>query len=298
MVIGITGATGFIGTALAKAAVERGHRVVAFSRQGGVSLPWAKEIRQIHTGESERAIDPTDLDALVHLAGETIMGYWTQAKKHRIRESRVELTRRIVECLKESEEGPKTFICASGTGAYGSRGDEWLTEESARGQGFLADVCAEWESAAWGASLVPGVRVVLLRTGMVLGREGGAWPQLRRVFNARLGSRLGDGKQWVPWIHLEDEVGIILDALENSAYHGPVNLAAPNPVTNAELTRQIAAVLKKPTFLPVPAFALKVALGELSSILLDSARVKPGVALANGYAFKYLQLKHALASCK
>jgi uncharacterized protein (TIGR01777 family) len=141
------------------------------------------------------------------------------------------------------------------------------------------------------------MRVVLLRTGMVLGRDGGAWPLLRRVFNARLGSRLGNGKQWVPWIHLDDEVGIILDALENPAYNGPVNLAAPNPVTNAEMTAQIAGVLNKSTFVPVPAFALKLALGEMGSILLDSTRAKPAVALAKGYTFKHPELRDALAAC-
>lgn len=295
MRIGITGATGFIGSALAKAATERGHGIVVFSRKKDVFLPWAKEVRPIYE-EGENAIDPVELDALVHLAGESVMGYWTPAKKRRIRSSRVDLTRRIVDSLKNCNDRPKTFICASGTGAYGSRGDEQLTESAARGRGFLADVCAEWEGAACRA-LPLGVRVVLLRTGMVLGRDGGAWPLLKRIFNARLGSRLGNGRQWVPWIHLEDEVGIILDALENPAYSGPVNLAAPNPATNAEMTRLIAELLNKPTFLPVPAFALRLVLGELGSIVLDSVRAKPGAALEHGYRFKYPELDHALAMC-
>jgi uncharacterized protein len=132
---------------------------------------------------------------------------------------------------------------------------------------------------------------------MVLGRDGGAWPLLKRVFNARLGSRLGNGKQWVPWIHIDDEVGIILDALENPAYNGPVNLASPQPATNAELTTQIAGLLNKPTFLPVPGLALKLVLGELGSIVLDSARAKPEAALSRGYTFKYPELHHALAMC-
>lgn len=295
MRIGITGATGFIGTALAKAASERGHGVVVFSRRRDISHPWAKEIRPIHA-EGENAIDPVDLDALVHLSGESVMGYWTPGKKRRILDSRVDLTRRIVDSLKNCHEPPKTFVCASGTGAYGNRGDEWLTETSTRGEGFLAQVCSEWEGAACRA-LPLGVRVVLLRTGMVLGRDGGSWPLLRRIFNARLGSRLGNGKQWVPWIHLDDEVGIILDALENPTYNGPVNLASPNPVTNAELTTQIAGLLNKPTFIPAPAFALKLVLGELSSVVLDSARVRPDVALSHGYQFKYPELHHALAMC-
>ncbi len=295
MLIGITGATGFIGRALAKAASERGHGVVAFTRKKDVSLPWVKEVRPIHA-EGEHAIDPVDLDALVHLSGESVMGYWTPSKKRRIRDSRVDLTRRIVDSLKNCQQRPQTFICASGSGAYGSRGDEWLTESSTRGQGFLADVCTEWEGAACRA-LPLGVRVVLLRTGMVLGRDGGSWPLLRRIFNSRLGSRLGDGKQWVPWIHIDDEVGIILDAIEKPGYNGPVNLAAPNPVTNAELTNEIAGLLNKPKFIPAPAFAIKLLLGELGSVVLDSARVKPEAALANGYQFKYPDLHHALAMC-
>ena len=295
MVSGITGATGFIGTALRTDAKQRGHEVVAFSRQQTAPPPWAKEVRPINMEEGSSALDATGLDALVHLAGESVMGYWTSAKKRRVRDSRVDLTRRIVQSLDHCQSRPKTFICASGSGAYGDRDDEWLTEASPRGQGFLADVCAEWEAGASGAAPL-GMRVVNLRTGMVLGRNGGAWPQLRRVFSARLGSRLGDGKQWVPWIHLDDEVGIILDALENPAYSGPVNLAAPNPVTNAELTKEIARALKKSTFLPVPAFALKLVLGELGALILDSARVKPGAALANRYSFKYPELTQALAA--
>ena len=148
MVIGITGATGFIGTALSKAATERGHEVVAFSRQPSATAPWVKESRVIHMEEGSDTLDPTGLDALVHLAGESVMSYWTPAKKRRIRESRVDLTRRIVQSLQKCATRPKAFICASASGAYGHRGDEWLTEASPRGQGFLAEVCAQWEAAA------------------------------------------------------------------------------------------------------------------------------------------------------
>lgn len=296
MRIGITGATGFIGTALGKAAAERGHTVVAFSRSTSDPPPWAKEVRPVSTDEEQPVLDPSGLDALVHLAGENVMGYWTAAKKQRIRDSRVDLTRRVVEALQQCEAPPQTFVCGSAIGVYGDRGDEWLSEASPHGTGFLAGVCVEWESAA-SRALALGTRVVLLRTGMVLGRGGGAWPMLRRVFSARLGSRLGDGTQWVSWVHLDDEVGIILDALENPAYNGPVNLTAPNPVTNAEMTTQIAGVLDTSTFLPVPAFALKLALGEVGSVVLDSTRVKPAVALAMGYTFKHPELREALAAC-
>jgi uncharacterized protein (TIGR01777 family) len=171
-----------------------------------------------------------------------------------------------------------------------------LTESSKRGWGFLADVCAEWEREAARAATL-GLRVVYLRTGMVLGSEGGAWPLLRRIFSLRLGSRLGDGKQWVPWIHIDDEVGIILHAIEHVNYSGPVNLAAPNPVTNAEMTRTIANLLNTSTFIPVPGFGIKLVLGEFGSVALESARAKPEAALKYDYEFKYTDLEHALAMC-
>ena len=297
MVIGIIGASGFIGSALTRAAKERGHRVVAYTRKpksGGV--PHADETRLIQPTGDKPALDASGLDALVNLAGESVFGYWTSAKKRRIRESRIDLTRRVVDAIQVSKEPPRILISASGTGAYGDRGDEVLTESSKRGWGFLADVCAEWEREAARAATL-GLRVVYLRTGMVLGSEGGAWPMLRRIFRLRLGSRLGDGKQWVPWIHIDDEVGLILHALEHENYSGPLNLAAPNPVTNAEMTRTIANLLNTSTFIPVPGFAMRLVLGEFGSVALDSARARPELALKHGYEFKYTDLEHALAMC-
>ncbi len=294
MRIGITGATGFIGSALAKAAVERGHEVVAFSRSKNLALPGVNSIRPIHL-DKDLVLDPSGLDALVHLAGESVMGYWSQKKKARIRDSRVNLTQRIVKAMEGSQDRPKIFLCASATGAYGDGGDAILTESSPRGKDFLASVCEEWEHRARSAEAM-GIRVVLLRTGMVMGNDGGSWPLLKKIFKLCLGSRLGSGKQFVPWIHLEDEVGIILHALEHESYRGPVNLAAPHPVTNADLTRLFASHLKRPTFIPVPAFALKLILGDLSTIVLDSQRVMPKVAEDNGYIFKHPRLEDALMS--
>jgi uncharacterized protein (TIGR01777 family) len=223
------------------------------------------------------------------------MGYWTKDKKARIRNSRVNLTERIVAAIKQSDDRPHAFLCASATGAYGDGGDTVLTEVSPRGTDFLAGVCKEWEGCAMRAADL-GLRVVLLRTGMVLGNGGGSWPLLKKIFKFGLGSRLGDGRQYVPWIHLEDEVGIILHALEHESYQGPVNLTAPNPVTNAEMTRLFARQLKRPTFLPAPAFALKLIMGDLSTIVLDSQRVVPKVAQDNGYHFKHPTLEEALVS--
>jgi len=294
MRIGITGVTGFIGSAVAKAARERGHVIVAYTRQKELFLPWAKEVRPFDP-EAPGVLDPSGLDALIHLAGESVMGRWTAAKKARIRNSRVEITRRIVEGLRTCQLPPPVFLCVSATGAYGTRGDEVLTEDSSRGTGFLAEVCAEWEAAACRA-LALGMRVVLLRTGMVLGTEGGAWPRLKRIFSIRMGSRLGSGKQWTPWIHVDDVVRMILQAMEQDTYQGPVNLAAPNPVTNTELTLTIADLLGKSRLPPAPALALRLLLGEMSSLLLSSQRVQPQLALANGYEFKYPMLAHALAT--
>ncbi|MEI6534994.1 MAG: TIGR01777 family oxidoreductase [Verrucomicrobiaceae bacterium] len=291
MRIGIIGGTGFIGRSLGREARQRGHRVVVFSRRKDLTLSWADEIRPIH--QEGPVLDPTVLDVLINLAGDNVFGMWTAAKKKRIRDSRVDLTNRIVDALKECPKRPATFICASGSGAYGNRGEEILTEISPRGVGFLADVCADWEAAANRAQAL-GARVVLLRTGMVLGKDGGAWPLLRRVFSFCLGGRLGDGKQWVPWIHLDDEVGIILHMIEHPGISGPVNLAAPNPVTNAELTAAISRALKRPAILHAPAFALKLALGGLGSVVLESQRLQPQAALNAGYEFKYRDLGETL----
>ena len=294
MRIGITGATGFIGQALAKAACDRGHGIVVFSRRKDLFLPWAKEIRP-YDADSPTVLDPSGLDALVHLGGESVLGYWTAKKKARIMDSRVETTRRIVDAMKACPKPPATFLCASGTGAYGDQGDTILTETSKRGTGFLADVCSEWESAACRATPL-GVRVVLLRTGMVLGPKGGSWPLLRRVFKLRIGSRLGSGKQWVPWVHLEDEAGMILKAIETPQISGPINLVSPNPVTNKEMTQIIAKQLGTMTLPPVPGFLLKLVMGELSSIVLDSQRVLPQTAQSHGYQFKFETMEAALAN--
>lgn len=292
MRIGITGATGFIGSALGRKAVEHGHEVVAFSRRTDLSLSFASEVRRIH--DHGEALDVTGLDALVHLAGESVMGLWTSAKRKRIRESRVVLTHRIVEALKNTPNGPTTFVCASGSGAYGDGGDKMLTENQAFGSDFLARVCVDWETAAAQAEEA-GIRVVHLRTGMVLGNGGGAWPFLKKLFSLRLGAQLGSGRQWVPWIHLNDETGIILHTLENPAYRGPVNLASPNPVTNAEMTKLIAQSLDRATLPAVPGFVLKLLVRDLASVVLSSQRVMPKTALSHGYTFEFPLFQDALA---
>ncbi len=293
MRIGIIGATGFIGSALARVASQRGHEVTAFTRQPGLSLPGFRETRPM--AATGLAIDAAGLDALVNLAGESVLSRWTASKKQRIRESRIALTDRVVESISQAQNGPRILINASGTGAYGHRGEEILTESSSRGSGFLADVCADWEAAAIKAEST-GLRVVLLRTGMVLGKCGAAWPLLKRIFRFGIGGRLGNGNQWMSWIHLDDEVGLILHALENAQITGPLNLVSPNPVTNAAFTRAVAHAVHRPAILPAPAFGLRLALGELADVMLDSQRVEPRLALDSGYEFRHPGLDEALAS--
>jgi len=298
MRIGITGATGFVGRALSKTAAARGHDVIAFSRNKKANVSGAKEVRGIADGdENVPALDLSGLDGLVHLAGENVFGLWTAEKKKRIRDSRVHLTRRIAADIIRSGGVPPVFVCGSGSGAYGDRGDEVLTEASTVGAGFLAEVCREWEAAACEAEKA-GTRVVMIRTGMVLGKDGGAWPLLKKVFAAFLGSPLGDGKQWVPWIHLEDEVGLILHALENDGCRGPLNLGSPNPVTNEQMTREIARQMGRPVMPKVPAFMLKLVMQDLSEVAMSSQRMTPELAIKTGYTFPFTDFAAAVESLR
>lgn len=234
--------------------------------------------------------------AVVHLAGEPVFaGLLTESRRERILASRVASTRALVAAMAELAPGdrPAAFVCASAVGYYGSRGDETLTESAAPGSGFLAGVCIAWEEAARAAAAL-GIRTVSLRIGVVLAREGGALSPIRRAFGFGLGGRFGDGKQWFPWIQADDLVGLIRAAVEDPRWSGPINAVAPTPVRNAELTAAIAAALHRPALLHVPAFALRLVLGELSEELLGSRRVVPERALALGYRFQVPALDRAL----
>jgi uncharacterized protein (TIGR01777 family) len=286
MRIGITGATGFIGGHLAACAASHGHEVVGYSRGRRMVSNAAETLRQ--RTEAPHALPETKLDALVHLSGESLMGLWTAEKRKRIWQSRVDFTEALVAHLAtwKPENRPKVLVCASGAGFYGDSGDEPVDEYSPHGEGFLADVCVGWERAALSTETL-GMRAVLLRTGMVLGPTGGAFPLLKRVFGLGLGGRLGSGKQWMAWIHVEDAVGIILKAIETETVRGPVNLCAPDSVTNAEFTQKLAAALKRPAFFHAPAFALKLLLrGMAEEMLLGGQRVIPRVATEMGYGFE------------
>jgi uncharacterized protein (TIGR01777 family) len=252
-------------------------------------------------------------DAIIHLSGEIVAGRWTAAKKARIRESRVVSTNNLSDALTKSDSPPKTFVCASAIGYYGNRGDEILTEESPSGSGFLPEVCREWESATEAAANA-GIRTVNLRTGLVLSPSGGALKQMLLPFRLGLGGRIGSGRQWWSWIHIEDFVAAVYHILQNTLaatsttvelrasspglpVTGATNMVSPNPVTNGDFTRTLAKVLKRPALLPVPAFAARLALGELADeALLASARVEPKRLIEIGFEFKFSQLGSALGN--
>ena len=287
MHIGITGASGLVGRHLIHLALRRGHEVIAFSRTPRREIPGC-EMREFST---ETAPDLKGCEAVVHLAGESVLGVWTAAKKQRIRESRVEGTRRLAEAMAALQHPPDVFVSGSAIGIYEDDGDQPLLENAALGSGFLAETGKAWEREAVGAT---AGRVVLLRTGIVLAKEGGALPLMARAFRMGLGGRLGDGRQWMSWIHLDDLARLILFCLENSDIRGPVNGTAPWPVRNADFTRELAAKLRRPAMLPVPAFALRW-LGEFSNELLGSKKVLPSVATENGFPFRFPELTKALA---
>jgi len=234
-------------------------------------------------------------DAVVHLAGESVVGRWTEAKKKAIRESRVQGTRHLAAALAQAEAKPRVLVCASAVGFYGNRGDEHLREESPAGQGFLPEVCREWEGASRVAAEA-GIRTVNLRIGLVLSAKGGALANMLKPFKLGLGGRIGSGQQWWSWIHVDDIVEGIHHAIRTESLSGSVNLVAPNPLRNAEFTKVLASVLGRPAFLPAPEFALRLAFGKMAAeeLLLASQRVEPGKLGASGYTFRFRELRAAL----
>ena len=236
------------------------------------------------------AKDFAGCDAVIHLAGEPVAQRWTPQVRERIRTSRVEGTRAVVEALRENP--PKVLISASAMGYYGSRGDEVLLETSAPGDDFLARVGMEWERGAFAAERF-GVRVVAPRISMVLGRDGGALAKMLTPFRLGIGGRLGSGEQWVSWIHIADLTEMVAFALEHEV-RGPINAAAPNPVTNAQFTRELARALHRPAIFPAPRFALKALFGEMAEVVLASQRVAPDAAVRAGFSFRFPDLAAAL----
>jgi uncharacterized protein (TIGR01777 family) len=294
MNITVTGGNGFIGRHLVDGLVADGHSVRVLGRNPHRNLPSSVSFfRWDATREELPAESIADADAIVNLAGEPIAQIWTRQAKIGIRESRVSGTRRLVQAFSRLSKRPGVLVSASAVGYYGARNAEVLTETSAPGHGFLAEVCTAWEREADAAEGL-GIRVVKLRNGVVLSKDGGALEQMLRPFKMGVGGKLGTGKQWMSWIHIDDAVGLIRFALDQPLFRGAANATAPNPVTNADFTRSLSHALHRPAFLSVPAFALKTLLGEMSHVLLDSQRVLPREAEAAGYAFRYRELNPAL----
>ena len=278
MRIAVTGATGFVGRRLCEVAQARGHTVVPLGRSEG--RRWSPETEPAPLA---------DVDAVVHLAGEPVAeGRWTKAKKARIRDSRVLGTRQVVAGLAGSPA--KVLVSASAIGLYGNRGDEELTEASAPGDDFLARTCLEWEAEARKAP----VRTALLRIGIVLGPGGGALGKMLTPFKLGVGGRLGDGRQWMSWVHRDDLVGLILHAVETDGVDGPLLATAPNPVRNAEFTKALGRALGRWTILPMPRWQVRLIFGEVADVLCGSQRCRPERTLASGYAFRFPDLDAAL----
>ncbi len=289
MKILVSGASGLIGSHLVPALEANGHHIYRLVRRppaGPTEVDWNPNTPPLLGG----------VDALIHLAGETIAGRWTPQKKVRIRESRVAGTRNLADALASAAVRPRCLIMASAIGYYGLRGDEVLTEESPPGSDFLAQVVRDWEAAAEPA-VAAGIRVVKLRLGLVLTPSGGALKQMLLPFRLGLGGRVGSGRQWMSWITLDDVLGVFQFAVENDAMCGAVNAVAPNPVTNAEFTRALAHVLHRPALFPLPTPVVRFALGEMGeSLLLSGQRVAAGKLLTTGYRFRHTELPEALRS--
>jgi uncharacterized protein (TIGR01777 family) len=288
----ISGASGLIGSALVTSFTAKAHEVVRLIRKpprSGNELHW----------DPMRELSPqlvSGFDVVVHLSGESVAGRWTEAKKARIRDSRVISTDHLARALAKCEKKPALFVCASAIGYYGNRGDEILTEKSPSGATFLAEVSREWETATAPAADA-GVRTVNLRTGIVLSAQGGALKQMLLPFRMGLGGKVGDGNQWWSWIDIGDFVAAVHWILEHTDINGPVNMTAPNPVTNAEFTKTLARILKRPAVFSVPAFAAKLAFGELAEEgLLASARVLPNKLVEAGFQFKYPDIRQSLVN--
>lgn len=291
----IAGGTGFIGQALIRKLVSAGHTVTALARDPKKLDNLAHRIRMVPgspliPGPWQQEV--ADHEVIINLTGANIFTRWTPAAKKLILGSRVESTKNIVEAIPAKAPSPLTLINAGAAGYYGFCLDEWKLETDQAGPDFLASVCRAWEDEANKAQ--GKARVVLMRSGIVLGKNGGALAKMLPAFRLGVAGKLGHGRQWFPWIHLDDFTNAVIFLLGNSGIHGPVNLSAPEPVRNAEFTRILGRVLHRPTFLTVPAFAVRLILGELSSVALEGCRMMPGVLTANGFSFRFPELQPAL----
>ena len=288
----ISGASGLVGSALIPALESAGHsvrRLVRVRPQAG-----SPDVYWDPLGSFDPVGGIEGFDALVNLAGESVVGRWTKHKKSRILNSRVQGTMTLASAAARSKKPPKVLVSASAVGYYGNRGDEALTEESTSGSGFLADVARQWETAI-GLATRAGIRTAMLRMGFILSPRGGGLARMLPPFRMGVGGRLGSGRQWMSWISIDDVVGAIQHALATDALWGPVNTVAPHPVTNAEFTRTLGRILGRPTIFPMPAFAARLAFGEMANdLLLASQRVQPLKLQNSGFQFRHPELEGAL----
>lgn len=296
MRVGVVGATGFVGRALVAALAARGDAVVAFSRDPARAR---RELPAVADARALEAITPggvADLDAVVNLAGEPVGAKrWDASYRVAILESRVQTTRRVVDAIGAAERRPGVLVNASAVGFYGPRGDEEVTEATAPGDDFLASVCRDWEREAERVAAF-GVREVRLRLGLVLGDGGGTLQKMLLPFKMFVGGPVGDGRQWLPWVHLADVVGAAVRALDRETLRGPVNVTAPEPVRSRDFAQALGRRLRRPSWLPAPALALRLALGPMSEVVVTGQRAVPAALLSDGYVFEYPQIAGALAA--
>ena len=292
----ITGGSGFVGSNLSNYFIKSGHRVFAVSRSPGSTRIRHKDYTYISAdttqpGEWQNALEK--VDAVVNLAGVTIFKRWSASYKQLIYDSRILTTRNVVDAL---PQGKAVILCStSGAGYYGNRGDDILKEGETAGNDFLAGVSVDWENEALKAT-EKGARVALMRFGVILGKDGGAMAKMIPAFKSFVGGPLGSGNQWFPWMHLDDLMAAIEFILGHQEINGPLNFCAPNPVRNRDLAKAIGAVLKRPAFMPAPAFMIRIAMGEFGNVLLDSQRTVPDKLLHFGFTFQYPEINDAIQS--
>ena len=290
----ITGGTGLIGRHLCKALLAEGHQLTVLSRH--------PETVAVKCGASVQAMATLDewlperaFDAVINLAGEPIVdAWWSEQRKQVLRDSRVALTEKLVQRISAAKLKPVVLLSGSAVGYYGNRGDTGLDESAEPGNDFPADLCRAWEAAAFAAEK-QGVRVCFLRTGLVLSNDGGLLGKMLLPFKLGLGARLGNGKQWMSWVHIEDYVAMVLRLLHDEQLYGPFNMTAPQPVTNAEFTQTLASVLHRPAFFVAPGILLRLVMGERATLMLEGQRVLPEKIAGAGYQFKFSSLTSALA---
>ena len=302
MHVTVTGATGLVGSRLVARLQERGDRVTVLSRDAAKARQALGDVEAVAWspgGQGSGTPDPALVgalegrDAVINLAGEPVFQRWTSSSKPRIRASRVATTEQLVAAIGATTDRPKALVNGSATGYYGDTGDREVTEEQPPASDFLGELASAWEAAARGAE-AHGLRVAVVRTGMVLAPEGGALPVMAKPFRLGAGGWLGSGHQYVPWIHVDDEVGLLLAALDHPTFAGAVNGAAPEDATNKRFSKAVGAALHRPVLLPAPGFALRTILGEMSALVLDSSRAKPAAADELGYRFDHPGLVGAL----